>query len=175
MFPRLRNTIRQSRFLVWVYAPALAIAGWEIAAVHQANPGSDRNAALVNLGYSLAKQQLLEEQMQLFEELYPDRPQTGTYRGTDALLVAGSLEEARRQFEAALATGVKTDERLLYYYACTLVLEQEDPEKIDAAIANWRKNFPRTVYRDPRTDPNILKFAAAGSQTPPDPSAAKAP
>src|SRR5262249_46434488 len=140
MSTALRNFVRQSRFLMWVYVPALAVAGWEsLSGMHESRRASDRSAALVNYGFTASQQQLLEG-------LYPERPRTAMYLGSEALLVKGDLPEARRLFEAALATGIKTEEQLFYHYACTLILLKEDPKTIDAAIARWRMNFPKTSF-----------------------------
>lgn len=61
------------------------------------------------------------------------------------------LKAARAHFEAALATGEKTNEDLFYYYAVTLVRMRARPEEIDAAVKAWRFNFPYSDRSDPKT------------------------
>jgi hypothetical protein len=50
------------------------------------------------------------------------------------------------------------DEPLLRYYAMVLIGLDEDPKLIDAAVERWRRQFPRSVYPDPRTiDPQRIR------------------
>jgi tetratricopeptide (TPR) repeat protein len=69
---------------------------------------------------------------------------TGTQLTRDA---QSSLKEAARHYERAINLGLKSDENLYYNYALTLVRIQSDSEKIDRAIAAWRKNFPYSTRR----------------------------
>lgn len=52
--------------------------------------------------------------------------------------------EALAHFRKAVATGVKTNEDLLWYYAMTLLYVDGDEAEIDQAIGNWRRNFPHS-------------------------------
>ena len=57
------------------------------------------------------------------------------------------LKEAARHYERAIEQGLKRDENLFYNYALTLVRTQADSEKLERAIAAWRKNFPYSIRR----------------------------
>ena len=61
-----------------------------------------------------------------------------------------AFAEARRRFERALGTGVKTEEKLFYHYALTLVFLDADPDEIAQSVAAWRYNFPDSQRPDPR-------------------------
>ncbi len=58
------------------------------------------------------------------------------------------LTEASRHFQRAIELGLKSDEMLYYHYALTLMRLQEDPVRIDQAIAEWRRNFPFSAQPD---------------------------
>lgn len=58
------------------------------------------------------------------------------------------LAPAVEHYERALASGLKSEENLQYNYALSLIQMRADPEKIDRAIADWRRNFPNSQYRD---------------------------
>ncbi len=62
--------------------------------------------------------------------------------------VNGSLREAARHYERAIAMGLKSEENLYYNYALTLIRIQAEPDRIDQAIAMWRQNFPYSARRD---------------------------
>ncbi len=53
-------------------------------------------------------------------------------------------------FEQDIADGIRT-EQLLYNYALTLVLQNADANKIQSAVALWRRQFPDSQREDPRT------------------------
>jgi len=159
MSSRISQIVRSHRLLVWLYVPAILVAVWEKTGdIHPDSQSTDRDSALAAYAY-------LIEYEYLFQELYPDHPRSGLYRGLDALHGRGSPEEARRCFEAAIATGVKTDEGLLYNYAKTLILLDENPAQVDAAVANWKANFPTSKIPDPRTDPEVLALVARRRET----------
>lgn len=104
--------------------------------------------------------------------LYPGIAQTEYLAGRKAEVLAGSgadpreiqqrpellekfladlhqqLEEARGHYERALAAGLRSEENLQYNYALTLMRLRADPEQIDRAIANWRRDFPHSTLRD---------------------------
>jgi len=128
-----------------VYVPALLLATWEISGrIYQDGAAPDAESAKLQSHYSFGY-------AKLHEEIYPERPRSEAYKGLAALLNDKNPQKAREHFEAALATGFKADEQLLYYYAQTLVLLKEDPEKINAAVRNWKVNYPRSTLPDPRT------------------------
>lgn len=128
-----------------VYVPALLLAGWEIyGRIYEDGAAPTPEIAAKNNEFTL-------DYSKLHRELYPERPRSDYYEGLTALLTDKNPQKAREHFERALATGVKTDEQLLYYYAQTLVMLKEDPAKVNEAVRNWRVNFPRSTYPDPRT------------------------
>jgi hypothetical protein len=128
-----------------VYVPALLLAAVEMRGrIYQDGAAPDAESAKLQSHYTF-------EYAKVHEEIYPERPRSESYKGLAALLSEKNPQKAREHFEAALATGFKSDEQLLYYYARTLVLLKEDPKKINAAVRNWRVNYPRSAYPDPRT------------------------
>ena len=58
------------------------------------------------------------------------------------------LARARAHYERALQGGLRSEENLHYNYALTLMRLRAEPELIDRAIADWRRNFPHSTYRD---------------------------
>jgi len=70
----------------------------------------------------------------------------------------GNLAEARKLFERALATGIKTNEDNFYLYAVTLVAMDAPQEDIDKAVADWKFNFPFSNRRDPRDEQAVKEF-----------------
>ena len=137
--------IRQHRILIAVFVPGLLLAMWELT---------------VPLNTMLIKQPANEVErrdvrrllfyMESYRALFPHQPDAEAFQGFYALNLKGDWQLAREHFERALQTGVKADQNLLYWYAYVLVKLNEDPAKIDAAIANWRKNFPSSKRTDPR-------------------------
>ena len=87
---------------------------------------------------------------EVFSTLYPDRPETLLERGLRAER-AGDNETARKIFEQAIRTGIKTSEDLYYDYVLVLVRLKAPQSEIDAAAENWRRLFPLTKLSDPRT------------------------
>ena len=86
----------------------------------------------------------------LVSELYPDSAETHFRRGLIAMSVRQDDAQALRSFERALATGIKTNEDLLYNYALILILMKKDSKIVNAAITDWRLNFPNSYQPDPR-------------------------
>ncbi len=153
------SAIRRYRFLIIAYGLALLAAIWEIAG------GIYDEEKAPNEQIRQTEQRHVKDYAKFLQEFYPDSSRAQYYRGIEALIAQPPrLEEARRHFEDALAPGVKTDEQLLYYYAVTLVLQGEDPEKIEEAIADWRWNHPRSTAPDPRVfkTANVPAPAASG-------------
>ena len=60
----------------------------------------------------------------------------------------GRLANAAKHYENALNAGLKSEEDLTYNYALTLIRIRADGEKIDRAIADWRREFPHSSRRD---------------------------
>lgn len=127
-----------------VYVPALSLAALEMhRRLYQDGAAPDAESANLQSHYTF-------EYAKVHEEIYPERPRSESYKGLAALLTEKNPQKAKEHFEAALATGFKSDEQLLYFYARTLVLLKEDPEKINAAVRNWRVNYPKSSLPDPR-------------------------
>ena len=119
---------RRYRLLMVVFLLAGLRAGWEVVVGEQSST----------------------EALTLVSELYPESAEAHYQRGLAALTARRDYAEARRAFEQALATGIKTNEELLYEYAMVLALMEEDANLVNAAIANWRENFPNSTRVDPR-------------------------
>lgn len=83
-------------------------------------------------------------------DLYPDDATMQYQLGAQAVK-RGDFEKALEHFENGIATGVKTDQNLLYFYAATLVHLKADPAQIDQAVTRWKENYPGSTLPDPRT------------------------
>jgi hypothetical protein len=120
--------LRRYRFLIVVYALATSVGLWEYSR-RDAPPPNGPTAELIDL------------------EVYPTSPNAEYTKGV-LRMGAGELEQARKHFERALATGVKTNENLFRFYTNVLIELKEDPQTIDDAFAMWRWNFPHSEARD---------------------------
>ncbi len=99
--------------------------------------------------------------------LFPNSPESDYIRGANAKFLRYDLAEARRYFERAISTGIKSHEDLLYDYAVVLFLSGADSAEIDAAVATWRKNAPNSTRLDPREFiPRFPEWLQAGSVRP---------
>lgn len=137
--------LRNYRILLVFYSLGFVVALWEWTSPE---PDADR----VPAGYP-----------EVMAALYPDHPDTLYFRGVQAFYLQRDMQQARRYFEKALSNGLKTNENLLYLYAATLVRLQEDPQVIEAAVNNWRRNYPDSEMRDPR---QLMAPVAAGVRQP---------
>jgi hypothetical protein len=91
-------------------------------------------------------------------ELYPNRPENHYHRGRRAEISlpdrVAIAEFQRAQLEAAehyrqgLMAGVRSDENLIYNYALTLMRIEAEPAEIEAAIEQWRRDFPTSKRQD---------------------------
>ena len=88
----------------------------------------------------------------VFLQAYPDSPNAEFDRGLE-LYNRKDYAEAVVHFRRALDAGVKTNEDLLWYYAMALLYTDADEAEIDAAIANWRRNFPHSEEFNKYYDP----------------------
>ena len=70
----------------------------------------------------------------------------GSLRTREA--VRKELESVLQHYERALALGLRSNENLVYNHALTLMRLQAEPERIDAAIATWRRDFPHSTRAD---------------------------
>ncbi|HUG93954.1 MAG TPA: hypothetical protein VML55_24200 [Planctomycetaceae bacterium] len=98
----------------------------------------------------------------LMMQLYPERGESLLYRGVHAFAVEKNLAEARRLFEQAIATGLKTEEDLFYRYAEVLVQLEASEAEIESAVGLWRQHFPYSRRPDPREGPGMVPAARAG-------------
>jgi len=99
--------------------------------------------------------------------LFPDSPESDYIRGVNAKYLRYDLAEARRYFERAISTGIKSHEDLFYDYAVVLFLMEAESTDIDAAVAVWRKNAPNSTRLDPREFiPRFPEWFQAGSLQP---------
>ncbi len=146
---------RRYRFLLLIYGFAL-FAGWlEYRDRRTSRPPDQPGEVLAELyPHSSEIQYILARG---FEKQGAEQKLRGQNAESHA-----SFEEARKHFENALATGVKTEEKLFYHYALTLVFLQADSTEIDRAITKWRYNFPDTKEIDPR-EPEAAKAALSDS------------
>ena len=127
------------RPLLIIYSIALMAGLWEVTSVQRGYP-PEHDPEL--------DRQATARMADLFGQLYADRMVAYHMKGYHAFR-EHRLEEARQHFERALAIDNK-DTKLLYRYAQTLVLLDEDQGEIDAAIEAWRRNFPHSRFPDPR-------------------------
>ncbi|HIF92490.1 MAG: hypothetical protein ABGX04_13340 [Myxococcales bacterium] len=117
--------------------------------------------------YLTNSKSLLQPEINLADvssRLYPDRAYSFYYRALQAALcVRGTASppecrnrapvkshEIRELVERSLATGNRSIEMAMYNYAIILLQEQASHEEIDAAIHNWRTNYPNSNEVDPR-------------------------
>lgn len=124
--------LKRFRLLGWILLLAALAAAWELATPETADSPSQDQLPYV------------------MRELYPESSRILYVEAMNHVL-NGNLPAARQRFEAALATGERTNEDLLYYYAVTLVKMEADPEEVDKAVAAWRFNFPYSSRPDPRS------------------------
>ena len=116
----------------------------------------------VNLVIQRASQEKIDRAIREWQRHYPDSQRP--VPRMDAPLPAGDSENylrgvaafrsrdfatAKRHFEQDLASGART-EQLLYNYALTLVLQKEEEQAVEAAIALWLEYFPDSQREDPR-------------------------
>jgi hypothetical protein len=136
------HRLKRFRLLGCVVLLAALAAAWERMAPDRDDSPSNRQLPYV------------------MRELYPESSRI-LYVEAMTDVLNGNLPEARARFEAALATGERTNEDLLYYYAVTLVKMDADPEEIEKAVAAWRFNFPFSSRPHPRSP----EAAAAGPES----------
>jgi WD domain, G-beta repeat len=109
----------------------------------------------------------LAEEANVVQALFPDSPESDYIRGMNAKYLRYDLAEARRYFERALSSGIKSHQELFYDYAVVLFLMEGNSAKTDAAVAAWRKNAPDSTRLDPREfNPRFPEWLQAGSLRP---------
>ena len=141
--------LKRLRLLLVVYAVAAVVALYEGAAVRDSGTGAARARE------QKRRRDLLRDdrEAELLGRIYPQRRDSNYLKGLRALLPRAGPPDpatARRYFERALAADEK-DEDLLYTYAFTLDLLGEDPALVNAAVADWRRNFPFSQRAGPRS------------------------
>ena len=87
--------------------------------------------------------------------LWPNLAESHYLRSIEARSLRFDLEESRDHLMRALEQAPKADERLLYDLAWVLARMQADESEINAAIENWRRNFPNSKEADPRDDAQL--------------------
>ncbi len=138
------SVLRRYRFLLVVVGIAGLIAIWE----------PPRPA---DFGQEDYRQDLEQKRkvIKILSSRYPKGQEVQAFLGMDAAKQQDFVQ-ARKYFEEALASGVKTDENNFYLYALTLVAMDAPQEEIDQAVTNWKYNYPFSNRRDP-SDKQALK------------------
>ena len=93
-----------------------------------------------------------------FAQLYPQRAENHYHlarRAEASLPSRATLDDLQRANRAAadhyaqcLAAGLRSDENIIYNYAVSLMLIEADRSEVEAAIAQWRRDFPTSQRRD---------------------------
>jgi hypothetical protein len=161
---------RRYRFLVYAALPALVVGGIE---AWQDTRLPESLAESLDLPESPGEPDLFFEHNEhnlpgVLMELYPTRPETLFIQGFQLKLCYDDLvsqrtppdicrqfgdvdlQRIRGYFETALAQQAKHDENLYYHYVEILIRLREPQAAIDAASAEWRRQFPFSHRRDPR-------------------------
>ena len=84
------------------------------------------------------------ELMNRLEQLDPNDPDAQYLKAMHALSEGDEAEFSRR-LDLVLASDIKHNELMLRFYAEYLLATSPDTTAINAAIANWRRNFPYTA------------------------------
>jgi hypothetical protein len=140
------DRLRQYRFLIIVCALAVFAGLWEFThneTADKSRPGQHAGAPQIPE---------LPPDRKVFANAFPDTSNAAFDVGLE-YYNRRDYVEAERCFRQALADGVKTNEDLLWYYAMALLYTEADEVEIDAAVANWQRNFPHGetlgAYRNP--------------------------
>ncbi|MEX2286011.1 MAG: hypothetical protein WD648_02910 [Planctomycetaceae bacterium] len=134
--------LQQYRFLAIVCGLAILAGAWEFIK-------SREHSSTVNPVKTGAPQVPdVPPDRKVFGEVFPQTPNAEFDRGME-LYAAKDYPQAMAHFRKALATGVKTHEDLLWYNVLTLLRLKADEAEIDAAVDNWRHNFPHSGKQDP--------------------------
>jgi len=145
---------RNFRFLLVVYCLGLPLLIWELN-FRPDDAGAPTGGSI------------LPDVAVIDVDLYQGSADAEFALGYEAVL-KGDLKAARRHYEAALDTGVKTNENLFYFYIETLVQLGEDQELIDKVVEQWRWNFPHSQREDPRESRNLGGAPLKGGPKPSD-------
>ena len=137
---RLLKWLSALKLLLLIYGLVVIIGWWETMAVQRGEPRTNDPV----LDYP----DLTASYAGVSRELYPNRMSSKFWNGYVAFQ-HGNFPEAKRLFEAALAEEPK-DRELLYSYAVTMAVLDDDSPETAAAIAAWEWNYPHARLQDPR-------------------------
>ena len=161
------GTIRRYRFLLLVYGLAVPFAAYELWATKKlAEPVTE--FLNIKAGPGDADVLFQYDFPRFLAELYPERSETLFARGLQVQMCVGfrgegkripicerletvSLQEAQRHFKAAIDTGNRTVENVLYHYAMFLNETGASEKEVAAALAEWKRHYPFSKRFDPRT------------------------
>lgn len=102
----------------------------------------------------------------VYAELYPERAASHFYRALQGSLCTQvgpdtspectafdltSYGELRDLLANAVATGNRSNERILYNYAVILLVSGAPRAEVDAVVRRWRRDYPYSELEDPRT------------------------
>lgn len=158
--------VRRYRFLVVIYGLTLIFAVYEIWLTRSVSE-SVTDWMEIESGPGEASLYYHYEFPEMLNEVYPGRSATLLAQSfkmqfcveqSDAglripaceRLENVSLEETRRLLEAAMATGNRGDEILLYHHAVFLASKNAPDPEVDAAIRHWKRHYPFSQRPDPR-------------------------
>ena len=160
------EAVRRYRFLFVVYGLAAVPAVYEMWVTKTV---SEPVTEFLNIETGPGEADLLFQYdfPRYLGELYPDRSVSLFARGFQMQMCVGyrregrrvpicerlgevSLEQARRYLKAAVDTGTRSEENVLYHYVLFLSNTGASEEEVNAAFAEWRWNYPYSQRPDPR-------------------------
>lgn len=145
------------RLLFVIFLMVIPIAIWERSAAT-----SDDESAPYGLSESRISDdpELTSNVADVSFDLYPDRMLPHYWKGFHAFQGA-QYKDARRHFQAAININPK-DEALLYTYAVTLsIIDEESPES-KMAINAWKWNYPHSQRSDPVEAARSMRYFPRG-------------
>lgn len=89
-----------------------------------------------------------ETSIPVWEQLYPNDEESLRTRARDEIRI-GRFAEARQLLETAITADTTTNEDLLYDYILLLKAMKAETADVDAAVANWQRNFPHSERPNP--------------------------
>lgn len=126
---RWRGYLRRFRILIIVYVTAIPLAAFEV--YRSTHTEEDT-----------AQAELTRRYTNTYCQLYPQWHHCDFLRGVEHFNETRDLDQARTYFERAMQSGIRTNRKLLRYYAETLVRLQAAPEEIATAVDHWIQNCP---------------------------------
>lgn len=134
--------LRALKPFAWLLAfavPAILAGCWEIY--------SSRNSPDTGVGQASWYDEAADSYATFIRQFYPGSVDEQFMLGVQAGRDWRDPQRARKHFEQALSAGVKHNEELFYYYVLVLIHLQAEPSEIDAAIHDWRRNYPNSDRR----------------------------